>query len=389
MDDNFFKKGIVEIIDEKSLRAKLEKKKLRIKMGFDPTRPDIHIGHAVGLMKLRQLQDDGHKIIFLIGDYTAKVGDPSGKNTTRPVLSDAEIKKNAKTYFEQVGKILDVKKAEIRYNSEWYAKMKFSDILNLLGKFTVAQITERDDFEKRLKNGVDVYMHELLYPLMQAYDSVMLKADVEFGGNDQKFNMLAGRDLQKKMGQEPQDVVTVKLLVGTDGKEKMSKSLDNYIAITDEPNQMFGKIMSIPDLLIVEYFELATKLSEEEIAKIAQLLKEGANPRDIKIQLAFEIVKIYHDEKKATEVREEFIKVFSKKDLPTDIPLVKIDKGNYLLVDLLILLKAASSKSEARRMIEQGSIKIDDVKISDVKAEVAAYSGMIVRFGKLKIYRIK
>jgi tyrosyl-tRNA synthetase len=247
MVENSLEKGIVEIIDNKSYREKLESKKLRIKMGFDPTRPDIHLGHAVGLWKLRKLQDLGHKIIFLIGDYTAKIGDPSGRNSTRPVLSDQEIKENAKTYFAQVGKILDVNKAEVRYNSEWYDKMNLNDILHLMGKFTVAQIIERDDFEKRLKMGIDVGMHEVLYPIMQAYDSVMLKADVEFGGSDQKFNMLAGRDLQRKMGQSPQDVVMVKLLVGTDGKEKMSKSLNNYIGITENENEMFGKVMSIPD----------------------------------------------------------------------------------------------------------------------------------------------
>jgi tyrosyl-tRNA synthetase len=362
MNEDFFEKGIVEIIDEKSLKAKLKtNKKLRIKMGFDPTRPDIHLGHAVGLRKLKELQDAGHKIIFLIGDYTAKIGDPSGRNTTRPVLTDQEIKENAKTYFNQVGKILDVKKAEVRYNSEWYKKMQFSDILQLLGKFTVAQIIERDDFEKRLKAGADIGMHELLYPLMQAYDSVMLKADVEFGGSDQKFNMLAGRDLQRKMGQTPQDVVMVRLLVGTDGKEKMSKSLNNYIAITDGPNIMFGKVMSIPDSAIPEYYELATDLTESAIEKVKKAVKSDANPRDLKLDLAYEITKLYHGEIAAKKAKEEFIKVFTNKEMPTDIPEVKLDHGTYDILLLLVDLKAVSSSSEARRLIEQGGVKIDEV----------------------------
>lgn len=389
MTDDFFKKGIVEIISEKSLKEKMGKQKLRIKMGFDPTRPDIHLGHAVGLWKLRRLQEEGHKIIFLIGDYTAKIGDPSGKNTTRPVLSDAEIKQNAKTYFNQVGKIIDVRKAEVRYNSQWYNKMRFSDILQMLGKFTVAQIIERDDFEKRLKEGSDIGMHEVLYPIMQAYDSVMLKADVEFGGSDQKFNMLAGRDLQKKMGQAPQDIVMVKLLVGTDGKEKMSKSFDNYIGITEEPKTMFGKIMSVPDSAILEYFELATNLSESEIKKVSDALTKGTNPRDIKSELAYEITKLYHSEKSAKSAKEEFVNVFSKKELPSEISEVKMEDGNYSLILFLTNLGAVSSNSDARRLIEQGGVKIDDVKITDPTAVIAPNDGMIIKVGKKSFYKIK
>lgn len=389
MNNNFFTRGIVETIDEKSLKSRLQNGKLRIKMGFDPTRPDIHLGHAVGLRKLKELQDDGHKIIFLIGDYTAKIGDPSGRNTTRPVLTDLEIKENAKTYFDQVSKILDVKKAEICYNSEWYKKMSFSDILQLLGKFTVAQIIERDDFEKRLKGGIDIGMHEVMYPIMQAYDSVMLKADVEFGGSDQKFNMLAGRDLQKKMGQAPQDIVMVKLLVGTEGKEKMSKSLNNYIGITEDPNIAFGKIMSIPDSAILEYFELVTDLSDEKIQTISDQLKSDANPRDLKMELAYEIVCLYHGEKSASQAKAEFIQVFSKKELPTEIPEIKLTPGNYDLSLLLANLQAVASSSEARRLIEQGGIKIDDVKITDPKAIIGVSAGMIVQVGKKRFFRIK
>ena len=389
MNNNFFENGITEIINEKSFKERLAKGKLRIKMGFDPTRPDIHLGHAVGLTKLRQLQDEGHKIIFLIGDYTAKIGDPSGRNSTRPVLSDQEIKSNTKTYFNQVSKILDVKKAEVRYNSEWYKKMSFSDILLLLGKFTVAQIIERDDFEKRLKSGIDVGMHEVMYPLMQAYDSVMLRADVEFGGSDQKFNMLAGRDLQKKMGQTPQDIVMVKLLVGTDGKEKMSKSLNNYIAIDEAPNLMFGKVMSIPDAVLPQYYELAANASQNEIKTVKTELDKGTNPRDLKLILAEKIVALYHGEKKAKEAKEEFIKVFSQGELPGDIPVVKVDYGNYDIVTLLIVLSAVASNSEGRRLVEQGGVRLDGVKITDPKSTVGVRSGMLIQLGKKKYFKIK
>jgi tyrosyl-tRNA synthetase len=389
MDKNFFERGIVEIINSDSLKKRMDGKKLRIKMGLDPTKPDIHLGHAVGLWKLKKLQDAGHKIIFLIGDYTAKIGDPSGKNVTRPVLSDKEIKENAKTYIAQVGKILDTRKIEIRYNSEWFKKMNLADILQLIGKFTVAQIIERDDFSKRLKSGSDIGVHELMYPMMQAYDSVVLKADVEFGGSDQRFNILAGRDLQKKMGQLPQEVFLVKLLVGTDGKEKMSKSLDNYIGITEAPEVMFGKVMSIPDSAIAEYFFLATSLDDSEIKKYLDQLQKGENPRNIKMALAFEIVKLYHNQRLAERAKEQFIQIFSKHELPSDIPEVKIEKGNYNLSVLLVNLGAVSSNSEAKRLIEQGGVKIDEVKISDPKAEIGIIAGMIIQVGKRKFYKIK
>ncbi len=389
MTEDFFQKGTIEIIDEKSFKEKLKSRKLRIKYGVDPTRPDIHLGHTVQLRKLRQLQDEGHKIIFLIGDYTTKIGDPSGRNSTRPVLSDLEIKKNAKTYFQQVGKILNVKKTEVRYNSEWFSKMKFNDILQLTGKFTVAQILERDDFTKRLNAHNDIGLHELLYPLMQAYDSVILKADVEFGGNDQKFNMLAGRELQKKMGQIPQDVFITKLLVGLDGKIKMSKSSDNYVALTEDANSMFGKIMSIPDELMLEYFELLTDLSEREIIEIKNKLESKENPRDTKLILAEKIVSMYHSESEAKKAKEEFINVFAKKELPADIPEVKIAEGNYELPLLLINLSAVDSNSEARRLIEQGGVKIDEAKITEPKTVIGVRKGMVVQVGKRKFYRIK
>lgn len=389
MEKDFFIKAIDEIIEIKSLeKALCSGKKLRIKIGVDPTSPDIHLGHAVLLRKLRDLQKEGHKIIFLIGDYTTKIGDPSGCNTTRPMLSDEEIKKNSKTYLEQVGKILDVKKTEIRRNSEWYKKMSFADILKLAGKFTVSQILERDDFEKRLKAKKDVHLHEILYPIMQAYDSVALKADVEFGGSDQRFNMLAGRELQKKMGFPPQNIVMTKLLVGLDGKEKMSKSLGNYIGISESPEVMFGKTMSISDDLILTYFELCTDLSLKEIESIENRLKKGENPRDVKFLLAEEIVEIYHGKNSATEAKEEFLNVFAKKELPTNIPEVSIE-GTFPVFMLVHKTGGTSSISDARRLVEQGGVKVDGTKITDSKAEIATHSGMIIQVGKKKFYKIK
>ena len=393
MMSKFFEKGVAEIIDKKSLEQKLKsKKKLRIKLGVDPTRPDIHLGHAVALRVLKKLQDAGHIIIFLIGDYTTKIGDPSGRNTTRPILDDAEIKKNAKTYFDQVGLILDLKKTEIRYNSEWFSKMNFNDIIQLAGKFTVAQIIERDDFEKRLKGGQDVGLHEMLYPLMQAYDSVVLKADVEFGGTDQRFNILAGRDLQKKMGQAPQDVVMMDILIGLDGKEKMSKSLDNFIGISENPKTMFGKAMSIPDSLIESYFTLCTDETAAEIKKQIESMNPpaggGKNPRDVKAELAEKIVELYHGKKEAKEAKEEFFKVFSKKELPSEIPIVKLS-GSFELPLFLIELGATTSNSEARRLISQGAVKIDGAKVTDPKSLIATHKDMIVQVGKQKYYKIK
>jgi len=388
MTEDFFQKGISEIMNEESFKERLKKGKIRIKYGVDPTRPDIHLGHTVQLLKLKQLQDEGHTIIFLIGDYTTKIGDPSGRNATRPVLSDDEIKQNAKTYFAQVGKILNVKKTEIRYNSEWFSKMKFGDILLLAGKFTVAQILERDDFEKRFQGHNDIGLHELLYPLMQAYDSVVLKADVEFGGNDQKFNMLAGRELQKKMGQKSQEVVITKLLVGLDGKIKMSKSADNYIALTEDAKSMFGKIMSIPDASIYEYFELLTELNQTELLKIKKELDSDVNPRDIKLALAEKIVSMYHSNAEAQKAKQEFINVFANKELPSDIPLMKMAEGNYGLPLLLINLGAVGSNGEARRLIEQGGVKIDGAKIIESKTVVGVKKGMLIQVGKRKFFRI-
>jgi tyrosyl-tRNA synthetase len=385
-------RGVQEVIIKSDLEKKLQSgKKLRIKFGVDPTRPDIHLGHAVVLWKLKQFQDDGHTIIFLIGDYTTKIGDPTGRNTTRPMLSDEDIKINAQTYIEQVGKILDMQKTEIRYNSEWYSKMDFSDIISLSSKFTVAQIIERDDFAKRLNSGVDIGLHEMLYPLMQAYDSVVLRADVAFG-SDQKFNELAGRDLQKKMGQEPQDIVVTKLLVGTDGKEKMSKSLDNYIAITDLANEMYGKVMSIPDSAIMDYYELCTNVETKALKIIENELVNGKNPRDTKAELAKLIVEIYHNAEEAEEAEAEFSRVFSNREMPTEMREFSLNsKADWRLDDIVEAsgtTERVRSKSDIRRLIQQGGVKLNDEKIVDPFKQIIFKADDILKVGNRDYIRI-
>ena len=382
MQNDFFKKGVQEIISESNLKERMKGKKLRIKYGVDPTRSDIHLGHSVILWKLKELQDAGHKIIFLIGDFTAKIGDPSGRNTTRPILSDTEIKQNAKTYFEQVGKILDVKKTEIRYNSEWFSKMRYSDLLSNVRMFTLASIIDRDDFKKRLQKGIDIGLQEIFYPVMQAYDSVMLRADVEIGGSDQRFNMLAGRDLQKKIGQTPQEIIITKLLVGLDGKTKMSKSAGNYIGITESAKEMFGKIMSLPDSLILDYFELCTQKTLSEIEQIKKALKKE-NPRNIKMRLAKEIVSLYHEKQAAGKESQEFTRVFSKKEIPKYLPKIKIGTKNASLLQILKKCLPIKSNSELRRLIEQKAVEIDNKIISDINAKITfTKKGLIIKVGK-------
>lgn len=388
--EDLYNHGVEEIIPEDTFKKKLnEGEKLRIKMGFDPTKPDLHLGHVVGLKLLKMLQDEGHQIIFLIGDYTTKIGDPSGRNTTRPVITDKEIKENAKTYFKQVGKILDTKKVEIQYNSKWYNKMNFADIIKLAGNFTVAQIIERDDFAKRITENRDIYFHEMLYPIMQAYDSVVLKADVEFGGTDQKFNMLAGRDLQKKMGQSPQDVITVKLLVGLDGKNKMSKSLDNYIALNDTASDMYGKVMSIPDNQILNYFTLCTEITDDALTLIKEELgKESTNPRDIKAELARSITGLYHAKEDTIAAENNFNKVFRDKENPEVIQEIKTDLAESRLDDLLVKLNITPSKSEARRLAEQGGVTIDSEKITNPTENIVLHDGMIIKTGKRNFVKL-
>ena len=376
---------VADVIVRESLEKKLRSgKKLRIKLGADPSRPDLHIGHAVLLRKLREFQDLGHKVIFLIGDFTAKIGDPTGKSKTRPMLSDKEIKANAKTYLAQVGKVLDVKKAEVRYNSEWLGKMKASDFVQLCASFTVARIIERDDFSKRLKSGTDVHMHELLYPMLQAQDSIDLKADVEIGATDQTFNMLAGRALMSKKEMVPQDVMTTALLVGTDGKEKMSKSLGNYIGIMDSADEMFGKTMSIPDFALVNWLELAADYSKEEIEKEKAALKRGENPRDVKMRLAKRLTAMYHGEKAAEAAAAEFEARFKKGAMPTEMKEWKLAKPAKLYE--AVAQAFGLSNSQARRDIESGGVKIDGQPAKDPMMEVK--KGSVLQKGKLHFVKI-
>jgi len=379
-------RGAEEIIERESLKKKLESgKQLRIKFGIDPTGSELHLGHAVPLQKLRQFQNLGHQIILLIGDYTAMIGDPTGRNESRPILSVEKIKENMKTYVRQASKILNINKLEIKYNSEWYGKPNFSHLLmELTSKITVARVLERDDFQKRLKEGSDIQMQEILYPLLQGYDSVALLADVELGGADQKFNMLMGRKIQKRYNQEEQDIITVPLLIGMDGKKKMSKSYGNYIALLDSPEEMFGKIMSIADSLIISYFELCTGVSIEEIEKYKKELTADKNPRDIKMILGKKIVKLYHSEHDAKQAEDYFIKTFSQKETPTEMLEIKPRDKNILAV--LSEAKFAKSKSDARRLVKQGGVKINDKKVSSIDAIVK--SGDIIQKGSRFFARI-
>jgi tyrosyl-tRNA synthetase len=388
--DELLTRGVDQIIGREELEETLAgKRKLRIKFGVDPTRPDLHIGHAVALRKLRALQDLGHTVIFLIGDYTTKIGDPSGKSKTRPMLSDAEIKANVQTYLDQVGLILNTRKAEIRYNSEWLGQLSFGDLIQLASNVSVAQTIERDDFKNRLAAGQELALHELLYPLMQAYDSVALEADVEFGGTDQLFNLMAGRALQKKLGQKPQVVFTCELLVGTDGVKKMSKSLDNYIAVTDAPVDMYGKVMSVPDSLIAPYYKLCTEIPLETINALVRTLAEGANPRDSKASLAREIVRLYHGDTAALKAEESWNATYRDKSGPTEdqIEEVKLGAKPVPLVDLLIQIGAASSKTEARRLIQQNGVRLDNATITD--ETTSATPGSMLQVGKRRFYQLK
>ncbi len=388
MNSDLLRRGVDEIIPEAEFVSALKSgRKLRIKFGVDPSSPDIHLGHAVPLRTLRRLQAMGHTIIFLIGDTTARIGDPSGKSKTRPVLTGEQIAANAKTYLEQVGKVLDVEKAEVRYNSEWLDKLSFAELLKLSSNFSVAQLIERDDFNQRLNEGRELSLHELLYPLMQAYDSVMLEADVEFGGSDQRFNLLAGRQLQKKLGQKPQSVFMSKLLVGTDGVQKMSKSLGNYIGLTDTAFDMYGKVMSIPDKLIAPYYELCTEVELETIDELVKTLAAGANPRDAKASLAREIVALYHSADDAQVAEDRWNSTFRDKKGPSEDDFqVHVTKVSKPIVDLLVDLGAAASKSEARRLVEQNGVRVND-ETADL--ESTAKAGDTIQVGKRRFYRLE
>ena len=380
------KQGIDEIIGEDDLIEKLKSgKKLTIKVGFDPTAPDLHVGHTVILRKMRQFQDLGHKVIFLIGDFTGKIGDPSGKNKTRPPLTNDEIKANAKTYEDQVLKVLDPSKTIIDFNSRWGDKMSATDMIKLAAQSTVARMIERDDFSKRYKNNQPISIHEFLYPLMQGYDSVELAVDVELGGTDQKFNLLVGRDLQKNVGQSPQTIITLPLLEGLDGVKKMSKTEENYIGITEKADDIFGKTMSIPDEIMMKWFDLLSLRPLEEIKKVDEDIEGGANPRDAKIDLAMELTTRFTSEKEAEKAKENFFKKFSSNELPSDIEEKEISYTVMpALPNLLKDLGMVSSTSEAIRLIEQGAVKIDQEKVASKDQEVSFETKKLIQIGKKK-----
>ena len=384
-------KGTEEIIPQEELIKKIEKSitskiPLKIKCGCDPSRPDLHLGHSVVLSKMRDFQDLGHKAVLLIGDFTAIIGDPTGRNKTRPQLSISEAKNNSKSYVDQASKILESKSLDILYNSEWLSKIDFNKLIELTSKYTVARMLERDDFTKRYNKGQPISLHEFLYPIAQGYDSVYLNSDVELGGTDQKFNLLVGRNLQKEYGQDPQIIITTPLIEGTDGVEKMSKSYDNYIGFKDSPSDIYGKILSIPDNLIGKYFEYCTRV--DDLNEIKDSIKNGTqNPRDLKRRLAREIVSIYHDRTLASNAELEFDKMFIKKDVPDDIPEFKLVK-KMKLIDIIVKNKILISNGEAKRMIKQGAVKIDNNKVEDVFLEINPNQKIIIKVGKRKFLKI-
>jgi len=391
----YLTKGSVDVIRAEDLKAKLERsaktgKPLRIKLGADPTAPDIHIGHTVVIRKLKAFQELGHTVIFLIGDFTGSIGDPSGKNVTRPPLSREEIDANAETYKTQIFKLLDPEKTEIRFNSEWMDKFNAADFVKLTSKVTVKQILERDDFEKRLAENRPISLHELLYPLVQGYDSVALEADVELGGTDQKFNLLMGRNLQREFGQEPQVIMTTPLLEGLDGVNKMSKSLNNYIGIDEAPNEMFGKVMSISDELMWRYYELMTDLTPEQISELRKKCDAGEmNPRNVKVELAKSIITDFHSSEAAAEAEEEFNRRFVEKEIPDDIEEASFAAGGYKIAELLVETGLTSSKGEARRLIEQGGVRINGEKASNTNEEVTiGGEPTLLQVGKRKFLKI-
>lgn len=384
-------RGADEILVEKELLAKLkEGRPLRIKAGFDPTAPDLHLGHTVLINKLRQFQDLGHEVLFLIGDFTGMIGDPTGKSATRPPLTKEDVKQNAKSYQQQIYKILDKEKTKVVFNSEWMSKMSSVDMIKLAASSTVARMLERDDFSKRYKGGQSIAIHEFLYPLIQGYDSVEMQADVELGGTDQKFNLLMGRQLQEQHGQKPQCVLTMPILEGLDGVQKMSKSLNNYIGIDDAPKDMFGKIMSISDDLMWRYFELLSFRPMSEIESFKVEMQAGKNPRDIKFLLAEEIIARFHSEAEATAAREGFIAQFSKNKIPDDIPELNFDAPaeGYPIANLLKDAGLCGSTSDAMRMIEQGAAKIDGEKIADKSVKVMKGTEGVFQVGKRKFAKL-
>ena len=387
-------RGTVEVFSAEELAARLteaakEGRQLRVKAGFDPTSPDIHLGHTVVLRKMRQFQDAGHKAVLIIGDYTARIGDPTGQNTTRPILSAEQIEENAKTYFQQAGKILDTseEKLEVQHNSKWLSGMQLADIIKLTSSMTVARMLERDTFELRYKKGDAIGIHEFLYPLMQGYDSVMIKSDVELGGTDQTFNNLIGRDLQRLDGQKPQIVMTMPILVGLDGKEKMSKSKNNYIGVTDEPNEMFGKVMSISDDMMENYFTLLTDIEPEKIKKIVNPAE--THPKETKVMLGKMIVTQFYDEKAGQAAADNFENVFVQNKLPDEMPEIKITADPLTASKLLLQCGLVDTGGEGKRAVKQGGAKINDEKLTDPNQQITPEDGMIIQVGKRKFAKLK
>ncbi|MCX6143998.1 MAG: tyrosine--tRNA ligase [Ignavibacteriales bacterium] len=393
---DLIKRGASEIIPEEDLVKKLERSiktntPLRVKLGCDPSRPDLHLGHSVVLRKLRQFQDLGHQAILIIGDFTGMIGDPSGRNKTRPSLTLEETREFGQSYFEQATKILSSDRVRMQYNSEWLGAMSFADVIKLASKYTVARMLERDDFTLRYKAGEPISMHEFLYPLAQGMDSVAIKSDIELGGSDQKFNLLVGRDLQREYGQEPQVILTTPLLVGTDGVEKMSKSYDNYIGINEPATEIYGKTLRIPDNLIYEYFELASDVPNAELAGIKKQLEDSSvNPRDVKRRLARTFVTMYHSAAAAREAEAQFGKIFIDKEIPENIEEYVIPNcaGETSLVGLMMVTKLASSKSEARRLIEQGGVSVDGERVGDLNAPVPTAKQFILKVGKRRFLKV-
>ncbi len=388
------KRGTIEVFTEAELTQKLtdaEKtsRQLRIKLGLDPTSPDIHLGHTVVLRKMRQFQDLGHKAVLIIGDYTARIGDPTGQSATRPMLSPEQIEANAKTYFDQAGKILDTSadKLEVRYNSKWFEKMTLMELIQLAAKKTVAQMLQRDSFKLRLQQDIDVYTHEFLYPLMQGYDSYVIKSDVELGGTDQTFNNLVGRDIQRAYGQPTQVVITMPILVGLDGKEKMSKSKGNYIGVTDDPNDMFGKVMSISDDMMENYFTLLTELPADKIAELTNPSK--THPKKAKVLLGKTIVAQFYGDTTANAAAEQFDKIFAQKQLPDEIEEITIAADPVMASKLIFNCGLVPSGSEAKRVIKQGGVEIDGRKISDPNEQIIPKNGMTIQVGKRRFARLK
>ena len=397
------RRGVAEVIVEKEFRELLRSgKKLRLKEGFDPSFPDIHLGHMVALKKLRQFQELGHQVVLIVGDWTARIGDPSGVSITRPMLTAEEVKANAKTYMEQFFKIVDKDRTEVRWQSEWYGKFTLADVIQLTSKFTIAQLLARDDFNKRYSAGHPITMAEFLYPLLQAYDSVAIQADVEFGGTDQKFNLLVGRELQSAVGQRPQQVFLVPILTGTDGSQKMSKSLDNYICVAEPPEEIYGKVMSIPDSLIMDYFELVTDVPDEELKQFRlEMANNAINPMGLKKRLAREIVSQLYNQKAAGEAEEHFTRVIQKKEVPEEIPefylsfeklrapregIVVMGVDDYEISNFIVATHQAKSRSEAIRLIRQGAVTIDGSRILTNLAPIN--SGSIIKVGKRRFAKV-